>query len=308
MRQLFPCWDKPQLKATFNISIKHPRYISVLSNMPTRSQKHYDSYSDSLRTYFHVTPPMSIFQIAIVMTEYQSIRINENITLWCEYCSKEQSPKFEFVQRIINNITLHLKSEFDEINIPKMDHIAIPNFPQDGISKWGLIFHTEANLIYNETLDTVMRKMEIAHLIAPKIAYQWFSNLLSSVWFHYWWLHDCLATMFGEEAVAKSFNNSEILDFFIIQNQYESLHLDSHFNINPVQITSLLDINSEKFRKLLEKPLKTLGYEEQLMENDFTKCLRQEIVKWACTLQYDECERSALRKLEHHLYNHESRP
>ncbi|EGI61322.1 Glutamyl aminopeptidase, partial [Acromyrmex echinatior] len=142
MRQLFPCWDKPQLKATFNISIKHPRYISVLSNMPTRSQKHYDSYSDSLRTYFHVTPPMSIFQIAIVMTEYQSIRINENITLWCEYCSKEQSPKFEFVQRIINNITLHLKSEFDEINIPKMDHIAIPNFPQDGISKWGLIFHT----------------------------------------------------------------------------------------------------------------------------------------------------------------------
>ncbi|XP_011066196.1 PREDICTED: uncharacterized protein LOC105153184 [Acromyrmex echinatior] len=64
----------------------------------------------------------------------------------------------------------------------------------------------------------------------------------------------------------------------------------------------------EKFRKLLEKPLKTLGYEEQLMENDFTKCLRQEIVKWACTLQYDECERSALRKLEHHLENHESRP
>ncbi|EGI62473.1 hypothetical protein G5I_09198 [Acromyrmex echinatior] len=44
------------------------------------------------------------------------------------------------------------------------------------------------------------------------------------------------------------------------------------------------------------------------MENDFTKCLRQEIVKWACTLQYDECERSALRKLEHHLENHESRP
>ncbi|EGI70670.1 Aminopeptidase N [Acromyrmex echinatior] len=68
-----------------------------------------------------------------------------------------------------------------------------------------IIIYREANLIYNETLDTVMRKMEIAHLIAPKIAYQWFSNLLSSVWFHYWWLHDGLATMFGEEAVVKVF-------------------------------------------------------------------------------------------------------
>ncbi|EGI60109.1 Aminopeptidase N [Acromyrmex echinatior] len=335
-----------------------------------------------------------------------------------------------------------------------MDHVAIPNFLQDDTSKWGLIFHTEADLMYDEKLDPVMRKMEVARLIASKIVYQWFNNILSSSWSHLW-IYDAFANIFGEEAVAKSFNNSEILDLFIIQNQYhlESLHLDSHFNMNPVEITSPSEINStfsfprymkaiiilrmfqsaitdEVFRnnihtyvsrqmssslmphnfsfmkekledetyhcniswneiliwiqnkhypvvscerdthstefflslsynttnyinwlipinlreislnenfktclaphinnirlifpqsdcwmvnieqagKYLEKPLKTLGYEEQLMENDFTKCLRQEIVKWACTLQYDECERSALRKLEHHLENHESRP
>ncbi|KYN16369.1 Glutamyl aminopeptidase, partial [Trachymyrmex cornetzi] len=243
MRQLFPCWDNPQLKATFNISIKHPRYYSALSNMPTK-YLYYTNYRDSLRTYFHNTPPMSIFQIAIVLTEYQDFRVNENITFWCKSCSEEPPLKFEFAQRIINNITLHLKSEFGGINIPKMDHIPIPNFRQDGISKWGLIFHTEANLIYDEVLDPVMRKMEVARLIAPKIAYQWFSNLLSSAWWSNFWLHDALATMFGEEAVAKSFNNSEILDLFIIQNQYESLHLDSHFNMNPVEITNLSDINS----------------------------------------------------------------
>ncbi|XP_018359908.1 PREDICTED: aminopeptidase M1-A-like [Trachymyrmex cornetzi] len=337
-----------------------------------------------------------------------------------------------------------------------MDHIAIPKIRQDGISKWGLIFHTEANLIYDETLDPVMRKMEVARLIAPKIAYQWFSNLLSSDWWSNFWLHDALATMFGEEAVAKSFNNSEILDLFIIQNQYESLHLDSHFNMNPVEMTTLSDINSifsfprymkviivlrmfrsaitdEVFRnniniyvnrqtfssiisynfwsmkdelderyncnlpsnefltwiqykhypvvmweqykhreitktisqsynktnygewlipitlrelkllfedlktclkpnvnsivypttsplnelwmvnfqqagKYLEKPLKTLGYEEHLMENDFAKCLRQEIVKWACILQDYQCEQSALRKLLQHFENPEINP
>ncbi|KYN19672.1 Glutamyl aminopeptidase [Trachymyrmex cornetzi] len=241
-RQLFPCWDEPHLKSTFSISIKHPHYYVALSNMPRRFIT-YENDSDSRRTYFYITPPISTLQVAIVVTNYNKLKINDNITLWCDCISVEQSPKFEFVRKIINNITSHLKSEFSVINIPKMDHIAIPNFPQDGTSKWGLIFHTEDNLIYDEKLDSVMPKMEVARLIAHKIAYQWFSNSLSSAWSNFWLL-DALATMFGEEAVAKSFNNSEILNLFIIQNQYESLHLDSHFDMNPVEIPNLSEINS----------------------------------------------------------------
>jgi len=45
-----------------------------------------------------------------------------------------------------------------------------------------------------------MRKMDIARLIASKIAYQWFSNLFSSLHF---WLHDGLATLYAEEAIVK---------------------------------------------------------------------------------------------------------
>jgi len=39
---------------------------------------------------------------------------------------------------------------------------------------------------------------------------------------------------------------------------------------------------------LLNEPLRTLKF-ENIMDNDFTKCLRQEIVKWACTLDHPEC-------------------
>jgi len=45
-----------------------------------------------------------------------------------------------------------------------------------------------------------MRKMKIARLIAPKIVYQWFSNVFNPSHF---WLDDGLATLFGEEAIAK---------------------------------------------------------------------------------------------------------
>ncbi|EGI57529.1 Aminopeptidase Q, partial [Acromyrmex echinatior] len=143
IRQLFPCWDEPHLKTTFTISIKHYRNFITLSNMPIKehSTNYNLSKDNEIWTHFYTTPPMSTLQITIVMmTKRHSNKINENITLWCD-CNIEH-PSLEFTREIINNITFHLKSEFCEINIPKMDHIIIPNFPQDGISKWGIIFHT----------------------------------------------------------------------------------------------------------------------------------------------------------------------
>jgi len=92
-----------------------------------------------------LTPPISIYQISIVVTNFPSIRINEslygaNITLWCEKCRNLQ-PSLKYAKQIIKNITLHLGSQFDEIEIPKIDYVLIPNFPNNSISKWGLIFH-----------------------------------------------------------------------------------------------------------------------------------------------------------------------
>jgi len=65
-----------------------------------------------------------------------------------------------------------------------------------------IIIIKEADLIYDDQLDPVMRKVEVARLIAPKIAYQWFSNVFN---LSHFWLHDGLATLFGEEAIAKVF-------------------------------------------------------------------------------------------------------
>jgi len=65
-----------------------------------------------------------------------------------------------------------------------------------------IITFREADLICDEQLDPVMRKIEIARLIASKTAYQWFSNLIFSL-SHFYILHDGLATLYAEEAVVK---------------------------------------------------------------------------------------------------------
>lgn len=54
-------------------------------------------------------------------------------------------------------------------------------------------------------------------------------------------------------------------------------------------------------RDILSKPLERLGIEERPTENEFTKYLRQEIAKWACTAEHSECLQMAKFKLEQHL-------
>jgi len=98
--------------------------------------------NDFIWSKFYTTPPMSTFQITIVITNYLRMSIDEHIYLWCEKCSEDnQFLKFEFARKVIENITRHLQFEFSGIYIQKTDHIALPNFPHDGTSKWGLIFH-----------------------------------------------------------------------------------------------------------------------------------------------------------------------
>jgi len=94
--------------------------------MPIQTQyMHYEMW-----TYFFTTPPISIYQISIIVTNFPSIRINENTTLWCDKCRKLRL-SLKYAKQIIKNITLHLESQFDEIEIPKIDHVLIPNFPDN---------------------------------------------------------------------------------------------------------------------------------------------------------------------------------
>ncbi|XP_029160756.1 glutamyl aminopeptidase-like [Nylanderia fulva] len=61
----------------------------------------------------------------------------------------------------------------------------------------------------------------------------------------------------------------------------------------------------EKILKILNNVLERIGYEEEdSEEDDLIKCLRQEVVKWACTLEDFECLQKAKYDLEDHFFRH----
>jgi len=145
-RRLFPCWDEPAFKATFNISILHHENYTALSNMPIQNLEFVDN--NMVWTHFRTTPLISTYHVAIVLTNFPSHRINANTsehqTIWCRTYSAQYT---QFAENIFEIVTSHLGIRWNK-KIAKLDHVVLPEsknmwnwYLRDGMSQWGLIFY-----------------------------------------------------------------------------------------------------------------------------------------------------------------------
>jgi aminopeptidase N len=134
-RQVFPCWDEPTLKTTFNISINHDPKYRLMSNMPIR-HKHMEN--GTIWTYFDITPTMTTYHMAMAITMkdlYRISNIKKNINMWGRALV---IPHLSFAHTVAETVMQDLVRYTGTLKIPKMDHLAIPEIQEEAIGNWGL--------------------------------------------------------------------------------------------------------------------------------------------------------------------------
>ncbi|KAG5311631.1 AMPN Aminopeptidase, partial [Acromyrmex insinuator] len=230
-RRAFPCWDEPALKATFNISIKHRRNYTAVSNMPIRDQS--DDKDDMIWTHFDTTPIMSTYLIAFVVSNYVRIpNVDETLNIWCR---SALAPHSKLVQEIAQKAT-DILTEYTNITdkVPKMDHLAVPQLTAGAMENWGLIIYNEKDFAYNEKKDTMFHKQRVAVTVAHEMAHQWFGNVVSPSWWSHVWLNEGFATFFEEYILNEIFKDWRIMDFFVVKVQQEALDTDVAKKMKPI--------------------------------------------------------------------------
>jgi len=234
-REVFPCIDEPEAKAEFDVTLTTEPGITVLGNMPIKSQT---VENDLLVTTFDRTPRMSTYLLAWVTGELhrKTAKTNRNIevNVWA---TPAQSPaSLDFALDIAVRSIEFYEEYFDtEYPLPKSDHVALPDFSSGAMENWGLITYREIALLADPETTSISSRQYIATVIAHELAHQWFGNLVTMKWWNNLWLNESFATIMEYIAIDSIHPEWNMWLEFSTNESIVALRRDSIDGVQPVQ-------------------------------------------------------------------------
>ncbi|XP_067215124.1 putative aminopeptidase-2 [Linepithema humile] len=220
---LFPCWDDPAFKATFDISVKHSKEYKALSNMPL--SRRYNSYTTMTWSQFDTTPIMSIHQLVIVLTPFSKIaNPRETVFTWCK---SDATSTIYFAHSIVEKVLKHL---FRYTNVSsetrKIDQIVISDVPYSE-AHWGLLVYRESDIIYDKNKDAISVKIQVANTVATQVARQLFGGLVTPKWRIHSWISESFALLFSRYVLDQMYEDWIEIFFTVVEDLHVSLLKDN---------------------------------------------------------------------------------
>ncbi|CAF1272229.1 unnamed protein product [Rotaria sp. Silwood1] len=196
-RKAFPCFDEPEFKAVFKISILHPEDTIAIANFPSIEQ----TIENNLRrTTFADTFRMSTYLAAwaILPNTYGQLTNNDDkpkITVWARREPTDKGHTALALEVALNSVSFFTDYfNTSEAVTPKIDLLAVPDFASGAMENWGLVSFREDRIIFNEKIASIIQKQQLGETMAHEIAHFWFGNYVTCKWWDDLWLNEAMAT------------------------------------------------------------------------------------------------------------------
>lgn len=236
-RKSFPCFDEPNKKATYNISIVHPKDYSALSNMPVEKQEQVDN--DWTRTTFQKSVPMSTYLVCFAVHQFVAVeRVSKRGVPLKVYVQKGQSHTAEYAANVTKIVFDYFEEYFDmNYTLPKLDKIAIPDFGTGAMENWGLITYRETNLLFDPQESASSNQQRVASVVAHELVHQWFGNTVTMDWWEDLWLNEGFASYFEYLGVEQAEPDWKMRDQMLLDDVLPVQEDDSLMSSHPIVVT-----------------------------------------------------------------------
>ncbi len=195
--RMFGCFDQPDLKATFTLTVTAPQGWTVLANAPG-TEDHPGRWT------FETTPALSTYLFAVVAGPYHGVReVHDGIEIgvwarqsWAPYLDTER-------------LLATTKAGFDyfhelfDVRYPfgKYDQAFVPEFNAGAMENPGLVTFRDEYYLQRGTVTDDDRE-EVANTQLHEMAHMWFGDLVTMRWWDDLWLNESFAEYMAYRSVA----------------------------------------------------------------------------------------------------------
>ena len=234
-RKAFPCWDEPESKSIFSVSITLPEELTAISNMP--EDQILDLGNGLKNVTFADTPIMSTYLLGFTIAEMECVqRKTKHGTLMRVWTTKGKENQGNWALESSIQLLDFFNDYFGiPYPLPKLDHLAIPDFAAGAMENWGIITYREVVLLMDEDNTAATTKQFIVEVIAHEMAHQWFGNLVTMKWWNDLWLNESFASWMGDKATDWLHPEWDMWTQFLTHDTNRGLSLDGLANSHPIE-------------------------------------------------------------------------
>lgn len=204
-RTLFPCFDQPDMKAVFSLSLNVPENWVSVSNTEVCCETNLET---STKYRFAPTSPLSTYLFSFVAGRFEQIESERNGRTVTMYHRETDSDKVAQSVEIFNLVfdSLDWLEEYTGIPYPfeKYDFVVLPDFQYGGMEHAGATLYNDKR-IFLSNHPTTDELLERASLIAHETAHMWFGDYVTMRWFDDVWTKEVFANWYAAQMMRPLF-------------------------------------------------------------------------------------------------------
>lgn len=196
---VFPCFDQPDMKASYNLTLAVPETWKAVSNSPVLSTAT-DPKSGIRTITFGATEPLSTYLFAFAAGEFKYREHTRDGRTIGAYYRETDPDRLAQLDEIFNQVESSLKQLEDYTGIPypfaKYDLVILPGFQFGGMEHTGATFYNDNTLFLGKSA-TAADHLSRAKLIAHETSHMWFGDYVTMEWFDDVWTKEVFANFFA---------------------------------------------------------------------------------------------------------------
>lgn len=235
-RTAFPCFDQPNLKANFELTLDLPAEWNSVANAPevqatvnnNRKTVQYEK-SDLISTYL----------FSFVAGEFKTITQTvdgRTFTMLHRETDEEKVGRNKDMIFGLHSASIKWLEQYTGIKYPfkKLDFALIPSFQYGGMEHVGAVQYQANSLLLDED-PSQNQLLGRASLIGHEVAHMWFGNLVTMDWFNDVWTKEVFANFMAAKMVNPSFPEINHDLNFLVRHYPSAYGVDRTEGANPIR-------------------------------------------------------------------------